>query len=425
MADDPTANRRPLASRRLGVVHRLAEALARAGVSPNAISLAGIGFALLAALALLQAGVPGPLRLTVAPSPLGWLVGLVFVQLRLLANLLDGLVAVEGGRGSATGPLYNEVPDRIEDTAILWAFGVAAGSPALGLWAALAAMACAYVRQVGGGLGQPQSFLGPMAKQHRMAAVSLGCLLGFRRGAGRCRRGPAPDRPLGHPARQPGHGRAAAQAYRKWAARVILAAVLIGAMRFLVGGRARWVGTQPTLSQRIYFANHSSHLDTLVLWAALPPGLRARTRPVAAEDYWGGGPLRRHLARSTLDAVLIRRGAGVEAMAPLRAALRDGGSLIVFPEGTRSPALMPSAFRSGLFHLAREFPGVELVPVYLDNLHRAWPKGTLLPVPVSTAVLFGAPIELAPGEPKGTFLERAREAVCALGRQAHPEAADA
>ena len=133
----------------------------------------------MAAFALLQAGVPGPLRLDPAPSPLAWIVALVFVQLRLLANLLDGLVAVEGGRGSATGPLWNEAPDRVEDTAILWAFGVAAGWPALGLWTALAAMACAYVRQVGGGLGQPQSFLGPMAKQHRMAAVSLGCLLGF------------------------------------------------------------------------------------------------------------------------------------------------------------------------------------------------------------------------------------------------------
>ena len=204
-----------------------------------------------------------------------------------------------------------------------------------------------------------------------------------------------------------------------------LAPVLIGAMRFLVGGEARWLGCQPALAQRIYFANHSSHLDTLVLWAALPASLRLRTRPVAAEDYWGAGPLRRRLARSMLDAVLIRRGAGAEALAPLSAALRDGASLIVFPEGTRGPDLMPAPFRSGLHHLAREFPDVELVPVYLDNLHRAWPKGTLLPVPVSTAVLFGAPLRLEPGELKGAFLGRAREAVCGLGRAAHPEAGDA
>ena len=161
-----------------------------------------------------------------------------------------------------------------------------------------------------------------------------------------------------------------------------------------------------------------------MLWAALPPSLRLPTRPVAAEDYWGGGPLRRHLARSMLGAVLIRRGAGAEALVPLAAALRDGASLIVFPEGTRGPGLLPAPFRSGLYHLARDFPGVELVPVYLDNLHRAWPKGTLLPVPVSTAVLFGAPLRLDPARRRHAFLARAREAVCALGRQAHPEAGD-
>ena len=205
---------------------------------------------------------------------------------------------------------------------------------------------------------------------------------------------------------------------------MILAPVLIGTMRFLVGGRARWVGSVPTKDQRIYFANHSSHLDALVLWAALPPGLRTRTRPVAAADYWDAGPLRRHLARSMLGAVAIRRGAGADALAPLAEALREGASLIVFPEGTRGAELMPAPFRSGLYHLAREFPGVELIPVYLDNLHRAWPKGTLVPVPVSTAVVFGAPLRLETGEARGPFLARARAAVSALGRQAHPEAAD-
>ena len=216
------------------------------------------------------------------------------------------------------------MPDRVEDTAILWAFGVAAGWPALGLWAALAAMACAYVRQVGGALGQPQSFLGPMAKQHRMAAVTLGCLLGFAAAVAGGGRG-CPGLVLW--AVLLGSLVTIARrlaARRARAARVILAPVLIGAMRFLVGGRARWVGSVPTPDQRIYFANHISHLDTLVLWAALPPGLRTRTRPVAAADYWDAGPLRRHLARSMLGAVLIRRGAGAEALAPLaeRAARR-------------------------------------------------------------------------------------------------------
>lgn len=167
--DDPLANRRPLAARRLPVMGRLAARLAGAGVTPNAISAAGIAFALFAALALLAT--PG--------RPALWLVAAVFVQLRLLANLLDGLVAIEGGLGSPTGALWNEVPDRIEDTAILAAYGVAVAAPTLGLSAALAAVACAYVRQVGGALGQPQSFLGPMAKQHRMAAVTAGCGLGL------------------------------------------------------------------------------------------------------------------------------------------------------------------------------------------------------------------------------------------------------
>jgi phosphatidylglycerophosphate synthase len=170
VSDDPLLNRRPLASREIGLMHRLATSLAGAGVTPNQISLAGIGFALIAGAALVRAGAPW------AP---GWMLGLVFVQLRLLSNLLDGLVAVEGGRGTPVGALYNEVPDRIEDTAILAAFGLAAGWPMLGLWAALAAMACAYVRQLGGALGERQSFIGPMAKQHRMAAISLGCILGF------------------------------------------------------------------------------------------------------------------------------------------------------------------------------------------------------------------------------------------------------
>lgn len=170
MVDDPQLNRRPLASRELGIVRRAASALARAEVTPNQISGAGIVFALLAAVALWQAA---------EGRAIGWLFGILFIQLRLLANLIDGLVAVEGGRGDALGPLYNEVPDRVEDTAIIAAFGLAAGWPALGLWTALAAVTCAYVRQLGGALGQVQSFIGPMAKQHRMAALTAGCLVGF------------------------------------------------------------------------------------------------------------------------------------------------------------------------------------------------------------------------------------------------------
>ncbi len=203
-----------------------------------------------------------------------------------------------------------------------------------------------------------------------------------------------------------------------------IAPLLIGATRFLVGGRGRWLGAAPVPAQRIYFANHASHLDTMVLWAALPAELRRATRPVAAADYWGRDRLHRYLALEVLDAVLIDRGAGADALIPLADALRAGDSLIVFPEGTRNPAPLPGPFKAGLYFLARDFPGVELVPVYLDNLHRALPKGVYLPVPVSTAALFGAPIRVEPGEEKAAFLARAHAAVTALGLSLHPEAAD-
>ena len=166
MTDDPARNRRPLASRQTGFARALTRALLRTAITPDQISFAGILFAAAAGLLLLTPTVPT------------FLLAALLIQLRLLANLLDGLVAVEGGRGSRLGPLWNEAPDRVEDTLILAGFGVAAGAPALGLWAALAAMSCAYVRALGGALGQPQTFAGPMAKQHRMAAVTLGCALG-------------------------------------------------------------------------------------------------------------------------------------------------------------------------------------------------------------------------------------------------------
>ena len=205
---------------------------------------------------------------------------------------------------------------------------------------------------------------------------------------------------------------------------MILGPLLIGATRFLVGARARWEGATPAPVQRIYFANHASHLDTMVLWAALPPELRRRTRPVAAADYWGRDRLHRYLALEVLNAVLIDRGAGPDALIPLAEALRAGDSLIVFPEGTRNPAPLPGPFKAGLYFLAKDFPQVELIPVYLDNLHRALPKGVYLPVPVSTAALFGPPMRVEPGEEKADFLARAHASVTALGRSLHPEEAD-
>lgn len=198
----------------------------------------------------------------------------------------------------------------------------------------------------------------------------------------------------------------------------MIAQILIALTRFLVGGHARWQGCAPDPRQRIYFANHASHLDTVILWAALPPELRRTTHPVAARDYWGAGPLRRFIALKVLNAVLVDRAVagrgGRDTLAPLLEALGRGHSLILFPEGTRHCGAMPGPFRGGLHHLARAFPDAELVPAYLSNLARAYPKGAILPAPLHCVVSFGAPLALEAGEAKPAFLARARGAVCVL-----------
>jgi 1-acyl-sn-glycerol-3-phosphate acyltransferase len=198
---------------------------------------------------------------------------------------------------------------------------------------------------------------------------------------------------------------------------VVLSHVLTFVLRTLVGAQPRWVGARPSPNQRIYFANHTSHMDTLALWSALPSDLRAVTRPVAAADYWGGGGLKTWFATHGFNALFIERNPerrDGDPLAPLCDALQRGESLILFPEGTRRAQALPSAFKSGLFHLASRFPNAELVPVYLDNLYRSMPKGTLLPVPLTCSVRFGAPLERRDGEAKEAFLERARQAVVEL-----------
>ena len=144
----------------------MAHALARTGATPNQVSIASIAFAGVGA-ALLVVG-----------TPLALVGAAAMVQLRLLCNLLDGLIAVEGGKATPAGALYNEVPDRIADSILLVALGYAAGIPWLGWAAALAAALTAYIRTLGGALGHPQDFRGPMAKQQRMAALTLACLVG-------------------------------------------------------------------------------------------------------------------------------------------------------------------------------------------------------------------------------------------------------
>lgn len=164
----------------------------------------------------------------------------------------------------------------------------------------------------------------------------------------------------------------------------------------------------------IYFANHSSHLDFLTLWAALPAGVRTRTRPVAGRDYWEKTARRKRIARDFFHAVLIERQHVTVAsnpLAPMLAALEAGDSLIVFPEGTRSTDGAIHEFKSGLYHLARSRPGIALVPVYLQNLSRILPKGDYLPVPLLGSLTLGAALHLAADENKAEFLQRARAAV--------------
>ncbi len=191
--------------------------------------------------------------------------------------------------------------------------------------------------------------------------------------------------------------------------------LVFGLVKLLAGAQANWAGCAPVRRQRIYFANHGSHLDTVVITAALPPELRIETHPVAALDYWGGSAFRRFIAVRCLNAVLINRSGGADGdpLQPLIAPLERGESLIIFPEGTRGTGEV-GAFKSGLYHLARQFPAAELVPVYLANLHRVLPKGTMLLVPLLCTARFGAPLTVGQGEAKVDFLERARQALIGL-----------
>ncbi len=192
--------------------------------------------------------------------------------------------------------------------------------------------------------------------------------------------------------------------------------VLVLIAKILSGATVRWVDCEPDNCQRVYFANHTSHLDALVLWSSLPKPIRGLTRPVAAADYWEGGPVRRYMA-SVFNALLIDRKKIKVHNSPIDIMLREIGnthSLIVFPEGGRDPSGVVRPFKSGFFYLAKKRPDLELVPVYIDNLNRVMPKGEFLPVPLLSCISIGAPIWLESGEKKGEFLARAREAVLAL-----------
>ncbi|NCU67159.1 1-acyl-sn-glycerol-3-phosphate acyltransferase [Acidovorax sp. 210-6] len=230
---------------------------------------------------------------------------------------------------------------------------------------------------------------------------------------------------------------------------------LLGLVRVLTGSQARWYGCPPKAEQRIYFANHQSHADLVMIWAALPEELRSITRPIAARDYWTKSPFRQWITTAVFNAIYVERQAATpptapaaavvadsaqpggldpaseappppspealraalpegDPLAPLVRALESGDSIIIFPEGTRGHGDDPQPFKSGLFRLAQMFPQVVLVPAWINNVQRVIPKGEVVPVPILCSVTFGAPIQLEPGEERRPFLDRARRAVMAL-----------
>ncbi|MBK1616196.1 1-acyl-sn-glycerol-3-phosphate acyltransferase [Rubrivivax gelatinosus] len=187
-------------------------------------------------------------------------------------------------------------------------------------------------------------------------------------------------------------------------------------VRLITGAQGHWKGCPPKAEQRIYFANHQSHLDWMLIWAALPSDLRATTRPIAARDYWTSSKFKAWLTREVFHAVYVsrQRSEDQDPLEPLVEVLEAGDSLVIFPEGTRSNKGLPQPFKTGLYHLAEQFPNVQLIPAWIDNVNRVMPKGEVVPVPILCTVTFGAPLQLEPGEDKRAFLERAREAVVAL-----------
>lgn len=201
----------------------------------------------------------------------------------------------------------------------------------------------------------------------------------------------------------------------------LTASAIIFFARMITAVRGIWVGIEPSRRQRVYFANHVSHGDFVLVWTVLPERLRRKTRPVAGSDYWMKSPLRQFIGRDVFKSVLIDRDPETRTEDPVEKmveALDENASLIVFPEGTRNSSDQPLLpFKSGLFHLATARPSVDLVPVWIANLNRVMPKGEFVPVPLICTVTFGAPVHVQTGEAKDDFLARASAALLALSPQ--------
>ena len=191
---------------------------------------------------------------------------------------------------------------------------------------------------------------------------------------------------------------------------------LLGLVRVLTGSQARWHGCPPKAEQRIYFANHQSHADLVMIWAALPKELRNVTRAIAARDYWTKTPFKQWLTSKVFNVIYVsrERSADEDPLEPLIEALHNGDSIILFPEGTRGHTGEPQAFKAGLYNLALKFPKAVLVPAWINNVQHVLPKDQVVPVPVLCSVTFGAPLQVEPDEACRAFLDRAREAVVTL-----------
>jgi len=200
----------------------------------------------------------------------------------------------------------------------------------------------------------------------------------------------------------------------------IAAMAIVVFARLITAVRGVWQGAEPTAGQCIYFANHASHGDFILIWTVLPPPLRRVTRPVAGADYWLKSPVRRFIGCDVFNAVLIDRNRENRTSDPIEVmaeAFDGGSSLIVFPEGTRNETDAPLLpFKSGIYHLAKARPDARFVPVWIDNLNRVMPKGKFIPIPLICTVTFGPEIKLGDGESKEAFLDRAREALLALSK---------
>ncbi|WP_275785939.1 lysophospholipid acyltransferase family protein [Pararhizobium gei] len=207
---------------------------------------------------------------------------------------------------------------------------------------------------------------------------------------------------------------------RALSARPAAAAIVLFA-RAITAVRAIWPENGLPSRQCVYFANHSSHGDFVLVWAVLPPRMRQTTRPVAAAEYWLKSSLSRFIGRDVFDAVLIERDPAKRVEDPIdlmARAVDAGSSLILFPEGTRNQTgEQLLAFKSGLFHLAMARPDIDFVPVWINNLNRVMPKGAIVPIPLICTVTFGSSVHLQAGEEKGAFLQRTRAALLALAPQ--------